>query len=104
MTQHRVSNGLSAWLPFSTLPLTFSEGLMVRRIARVFQVPAEDQDVASVIGAVTGGVVGHLGGEWTKAIGIGLVAHPVIAVGMVQAIGEAAISYFAQRSPLPCFD
>src|SRR4051812_8827971 len=99
VTKTCVVNGAIAWVPLSTLPLTFSEGLMVRRIGRVFEATVDDTDVSSVIGAALGGTVGHAAGEVAKAAGL-VVIHPVIAAGIVKAIGEVAISYFARRSPL----
>jgi len=93
------ANAAFAWIPFSTIALTFSEGLMVRRIGRKFEIMADDQDVSSVVAAVVGATVGHTAGEAAKAAGL-VVLHPVIAAGLAKAIGEAAIAYFAPRSHL----
>lgn len=92
-------NAAIAWIPFSTVALTFSEGLLVRRIGRIFEVTVDEQDISSVVAAAVGATLGHAAGESAKIAGL-VVLHPVIAAGLAKAIGEAAVVYFKERSPL----
>ena len=96
-----IVNASIAWVPFSTVVLTLSEGWMVREIGRAFEIDASDGDITSILSMASASVVGHSLGEWTKAIGIGFVAHPVIAGCFAKGIAEIAIAYFKSRTPLP---
>ncbi len=93
-------NGGIALVPSSTIALTLLEGWMVRKIGRYFSVDADRQDVAAVVGAGSGAVVGHTAGEAAKLAGA-IFLHPPIAAGIAKGIGEVAINYFRSRSPLP---
>lgn len=108
-TSEEIVNGwswgalLTGWVPGSVLFLGAADMVMIRQVADVFGVGFFDEDaLAAHLGGILGSAIG--GGIASELLGaIPVLGWAFKSGGMAlkaQALGQAVIEYFAERSPL----
>lgn len=95
---------LTGWIPGSTLLLAGADLLMMRQVARIFEIQEFDENVAitTISGTIASGVAGSVISE---GVGFIPVVGWIVKSGMMSAkakiLGDAVVGYFHKLSPLP---
>jgi hypothetical protein len=93
----------TGWIPGASLALGGADLVMIRQVADLFGIAAFDEEsLKAHLGGALGSVVGAMAAEGIGVIPIvGWAVKSVALHVKADALGNAVINYFRQRSPLP---